>query len=114
MGAEGLPCEEFPIALWASEDQAPRQLCLSFQTTQISSGFFLPVRNGVFDEILMKEALEERDFNSHETFSVSPTISKALIICLVECILQGPVRSIAFSFFELLKINCLHAHVSKY
>lgn len=67
------------------------------------------MRDGVFDENFMEESLEEKDFNSYENSSVSFTISRSLLICLVESILQGPVRSIAFSFLELLKINCLHS-----
>lgn len=74
----------------------------------------MSMRNSVFDELLMKESLEERDFNSYENVSISSTIGKSLLICVVESILQGPGRSIAFSFLKLLKINCQHEHVSKY
>lgn len=62
---------------------------------------------GVSDENLMKESLEGKDFNSYENSAVSFTIGKSLIIRFVESILQGPVKSIAFSFLELLNINCL-------
>lgn len=56
----------------------------------------------------MKESLQERDFNSYESF-VSSTICKNFFMCLVAPILQGPVRSFTFSFLELLKINYLHS-----
>lgn len=75
--------------------------------TGIISGF-LPRKNGVFDEIFMKESLQERDFNSYAK-SISSTIGKNFCMCLVASIFQGPVRSFAFFFLELLKINYLQS-----
>lgn len=103
------PSEELPMGPWLLRTRFQDSCVCSFREHGYHSRFFLPRKNGVFDEIFLKESLQERGFNSYENFSVSSTMGKILILCLVASILQGPVRSFAFSFLELLKINGLRS-----